>query len=64
MKLERSKMRLMAKPRVFRVYPSEGPCTPFWPRPPFGNIRVDPVHAYRSSRGTALGLEGWLSRVL
>ena len=37
---------------------------PLLAAPPFGNIRVDPMRAYRSIRGTALGLEGWLSRVL
>ena len=29
---------------------------PLLAAPPFGNIRVDPMHAYRSSRGAVLGL--------
>ena len=37
---------------------------PLLAAPPFGNIRVDPMHAYRSSNGAALRLEGWLSMVL
>ena len=38
---------------------------PLLAAPPFGNIKVDPTRAYRSSRGgAALRLEGWLSMVL